>query len=184
MGVPPRSRLLVALTLLTVVALPASAAYASAYSKVLGVYEQKGTVPPCQFTGAQLSSALKGIDTYGAQYFQDFTNAIQAALAARAGGACKPTHTAVVLGPSAGSGSASIPGGSVTRATGANLPAPIILMVVLAGALALVVAIVQLARWRGREPAWAQGWRHSWRESGYRTSLTWAEFVDWLRSSD
>ena len=117
MGVSPRFRLLVALTLLTVLALPANEAFASAYSKVLGVYEQKGTVPPCQFSSAQLSGALKGIDTYGAQYFQDLTNAIQSALAARAGGACKRTHTAVVAGPPARSsgstpgGSGSIPGG-------------------------------------------------------------------------
>jgi len=33
-----------------------------------------------------LSTALKGIDTYGAQYFADFTDAVQAALAERASG--------------------------------------------------------------------------------------------------
>jgi hypothetical protein len=174
----------VLLTLLALAALPVQSAAASAYSRVLGVYEQKGTIPPCQFSSAQLSSALKGIDTYGAQYFQDFTNAIQSALAARAGGACQPTHPSVVISAPPQGGSGSIPGGSLTRATGANPPAAIVLMLALAAALALAVAIVQLARWRGWEPAWAQAWRHAWRESGYRTSLTWAEFVDWLRSAD
>ena len=57
-------------------------------------------------------------------------------------------------------------------------------MLVLGGALALAVATVQLARWRGWDPAWAQSWRHAWRESAHRTSLSWAEFVDWLRSTD
>ena len=182
-GVWRRPRLLAMLTLLALAAIPAQNAFASAYSKVLGAYEQKGTVPPCRFSSAQLSGALKGIDTYGAQYFQDFTNAIQAALAARAGGACQQTHASVVISASARGSSGSIPGGSVTGGTGADLPLPILLMLVLTGALALVVVVVQLARWRGLEPAWAQNWRHAWRESGYRTSLTWAEFVDWLRSA-
>ena len=61
---------------------------ASAYQQVLTIYESEGTIAPCQFTPAALQAALNGVDTYGAQYFADFTQAVQSALTSRAGGAC------------------------------------------------------------------------------------------------
>ena len=70
--------------------LAAPQARADIYSQVLRTYQAHGSIPPCQFTSAQLSAALKGIDTYGAQYFADFTDAVQAALAERASGGCIP----------------------------------------------------------------------------------------------
>src|SRR5947209_3881842 len=82
---PLLRRLTLAALLLT--ALPATAG-ASAYSEVLHVYETRGSVPACTFTGAQLAAALKGVDVYGQQYFSDFTNAVRAALSQRAAGAC------------------------------------------------------------------------------------------------
>ena len=71
---------------------PRAGLAAGAYQQVLHVYEREGSIPPCQFTSAQLQSALNGVDTYGAQYFADFTQAIQAALTSRAGGSCAPAR--------------------------------------------------------------------------------------------
>jgi hypothetical protein len=116
---------------------------ASDYQQVLQVYEREGSVPPCQFTPAQLQSALGGVDTYGAQYFADFTQAVQAALTSQAGGAC-----AVVTstgrrgaGPAGGSGRSVPPPPAValTAASSAGLPLPLKLLggLTLAGALAL-----------------------------------------------
>ena len=59
-----------------------------AYQAVLRAYERQGTVPPCQFSPSQLQSALNGVDSYGAQYFADFTQAIQNAISVRASGSC------------------------------------------------------------------------------------------------
>jgi hypothetical protein len=148
------------------------------------VYETSGTISPCQFSSAQLAAALKGVDTYGAQYFADFTNAIQSALAARAAGAC--THN---RGPaSAGArhrvkAAASTPAlGPAIAPTDSGVPAPILLMAAIAAAFGLCVAVAAVFRVRGWEPAWLGGWRHSWEEAGYRLGGTWSEFVDWLRS--
>src|SRR5579859_224869 len=63
-------------------------AAADAYREVLSIYEAEGSIPPCQFSSPQLEAALRGEDAYGAQYFADFTDAIQSALAQRASGAC------------------------------------------------------------------------------------------------
>jgi hypothetical protein len=166
------------------VAPPATYARQSAYGQVLHQYEQSGNIPACMFSSAQLSSALKGVDTYGAQYFADFTGAIQAALAARASGQCAP---------SSGARSASIPPihrnlhspeiTSATAPTHSGLPLPIVLMAILAGAFMLVVAGVGVARLRGWDPAWAAAWRHSWGEAGYRAGGVWEEFRDWRRSA-
>jgi hypothetical protein len=82
--------------------LPAGVARASAYSSVLRVYETKGTIPPCQFSSRTLNSALANVDTYGAQYFADFTNAIQTALDNRAAGVCAPPAQVAPTGGSTG----------------------------------------------------------------------------------
>ncbi len=37
-----------------------------------------------------------------------------------------------------------------------------------------------LSRWRGWDPRWMRRWRHSVAESGWRISLGWAEFRDFL----
>jgi hypothetical protein len=85
-----RPRLLGVATALAFVSLPASMAQANIYTQVLQVYETNATVPPCQFSSKQLESALKGVNTYGQQYFADFTAAVQTALDQRASGACAP----------------------------------------------------------------------------------------------
>jgi hypothetical protein len=173
-----------ALCLLALVLLPATSAQASAYSRVLQTYQQRGSIPPCQFTTSQLSAALKSVDTYGAQYFADFTNAIQDALSSRAGGACSGAVAgAGATGQtSAGALHVALPSGGVTAATGADFPAPIIMLAVLAALLALAALVVSLFRLRGAEPALVPWWRHLWGEAGYRAGGAWAEFVDWLRS--
>jgi hypothetical protein len=174
-------RLAVAAVAIVAVALAVSTppARASTYTQVLHAYQTHGSVPPCQFSSQQLESALKGIDTYGAQYFADFTSAVQTALAARAGGACAPVH-AHATPPSQAAG-APLKLGSVTAPTGAALPAPIVLMAVL-GALGAMIGLAgTLAWWRGWSPARAAACRHAFAEAGYRASGTWSEFTDWLR---
>lgn len=174
-------RLRLALSLAIVLALPAPIAFASAYSQVLGIYEQTGAIPSCKFSSAQLVSASKGVDTYGAQYFADFTNAIQSALAARASGACEQNRRLSALGP--GTGLRERAAGSLTSSTAAGLPAPIVLLGVLGGLFALLAGSGLLARARGWDPVWAAVWRHAWATAGWRVGGAWAEFRDWLRST-
>jgi len=179
----PRARLAIA-TLVAATLLPASAAQAGPYAQVLHVYQTTGTIPPCEFSSSQLATALKAVDTYGAQYFSDFTNAIQGALTARASGNC--SHRTAPSSPSAArptSGPATLPRvHSLTAPAGADLPAPMLLMAGLALAFALMGTVAAVGRARGWSPAWAAQWRHAWSEAGYRVGGTWAEFVDWLRS--
>jgi hypothetical protein len=178
---PRLALLLMALAVLT----PAAAARASDYSQVLRIYQQRGTIPPCKFSTPQLSAALKGVNLYGAQYFADFTAAIQNALSARAGGSCltKPVSPASAgAGPSPGA-NLRLPPGNVTAPTQAGVPAPILLLAGLGAAIGLIAALTGLARLRGWEPAVLPWWRHLWQETGYRAGGVWAEFVDWLRSA-
>jgi hypothetical protein len=168
-------------TLLTLVAL-GSSARASSYSQVLRSYEAHGSVPACQFSSQQLETALKGVDTYGAQYFSDFTGAVQNALASRASGACSATAAQPATAAAAArSSNPPLVLGPLTGATGASLPAPM-LMAALAAVIGLLGTAVALAWWLGWSPAWAGAWRHAFREAGYRSEATWSEFEDWLRS--
>jgi hypothetical protein len=132
----------------TGLALPATAGAANAYRQILRTYERDATVPPCQYTPTQLQSALNGVDTYGAQYFADFTEAIQTALTSRAAGECAPApapapspaaHGAASTPPAAASDQvARLP--SVTAATSAGVPAPMIVLAGLAAGLVLLLA--------------------------------------------
>jgi hypothetical protein len=151
-----------ALAGIAAVTAPAAGSPPSAYQAVLHVYEQQSTVPPCQFSPAQLQSALKGVDAYGAQYFADFTQAIQNALSVRASGSCSPSARP----PSARPSSARPPGGAATShrlpvpigppahfgpviaATSAGVPAPLALMGALAATGALCGTGVAAARAR------------------------------------
>jgi len=174
-------KLATAVTLIALIALALApaAARASAYTDVLRVYQADGSIPPCKFSSVQLDAALKGVDTYGQQYFADFTNAVQSALAARASGACSPgLHAFSTAGASAPS---ALPP-SLTSATEANLPAPILLMAALGVVIGSVLGLRALARGFGWEPAWAAGWRHAWGEASYRLSGGWEEVLDWWRS--
>jgi hypothetical protein len=131
---------------------PAPAASAvSAYQQVLRVYEANGAIAPCRFSSPQLERALSGLDTYGAQYFADFTNAISAALTARAAGQCGPAP-ARPRAPAGGTASdvvARLP--SVTAPTSAGVPLPLIVLAALAVAGAAGGGVA-LARAAGRSP--------------------------------
>ena len=69
----------------------------------------------------------------------------------------------------------------MTAPTGSDLPAPVLLLAILALALFLTGTVVMIARARGWDPAWAARWRHGWSEAGYRMGGTWSEFRDWVR---
>jgi hypothetical protein len=171
-----------ALALAALTALAPATASASILTKVQHVYQTHGQIPPCEFTSPQLEGALKAIDTYGAQYFADFTTAVQNALSARVLGVCspKPASTPAVVAPSTPSRPLRL--GPITAATGADLPAPIVLMAVLAALFALTGLLTGLVWWRGWSPAWVGAWRHMWSDTGHRARGTWQEFSDWLRS--
>jgi hypothetical protein len=176
-------RRLAAAAALALAFLPAATAGASVYTDVLHVYQLNGSIPPCRFSSAQLSAALKQIDTYGQQYFADFSGAIQNALTARAGGAC----SAAALHPSSSAlhAPAGVPApplpSSVTSPTDSNLPAPILLMTALIAIVAVVLAVRAVAVAAAWEPRWAVRWRHAWGEAGYRVGGAWGDFADWLR---
>jgi hypothetical protein len=164
---------------------PAEVVAASAYQQVLRVYEREAMIPPCQFSSGQLQAALTGVDSYGAQYFADFTQAIQAALTSRAAGECpgsapggrlaasgggvaaSGSNVAASGGGVAASGSGStssgVPGpgraaplGPLTAATSSGVPAPLLVLAALAVVLAGLGALAGVARWRGPESGW---WR-------------------------
>lgn len=131
----------------------AVAAAASDYQRVLRVYERAGSIPTCAFTSPELEGALKGVDSYGAQYFADFTQAIQAALNARAAGACSsPLQVRAAATGKSGPG-VGIPAhlGSLTAATDSGVPAPLALLGVLAGLGVLTGGVALAVRARGRD---------------------------------
>ncbi len=139
----------------------------SEYQQVLHVYERAGSIPSCAFTGPQLESALKGINSYGEQYFADFTQAIQNAIATRAAGGCARSTNRRRRGRGTGARGSNAgrsgPGvgipahlGPVTAATDAGVPAPLVLLGVLTalgalgglGVLAVRAGRPRLTRWR------------------------------------
>lgn len=133
----------------------------SAYQRVLRVYERDGAVPACQFSGAQLERALGDVDTYGAQYFADFTQAIQTALSAAASGACARPAQPRASGPGGGAGGSAggtgrsgagppVRFGPLTAATSAGVPAPLLAMGALAVGLGLWGGARELGRRRSR----------------------------------
>ncbi len=161
-------------------ALMVAAAPAQAADPVLQAYQQHGVVPACEFTSQQLEQALKQ-NTYGAQYFNDFTTAVQAALQARASGACSPVQRRQQSADRAG---LALPPrlASVTAATGAGMPLPIVLLAAFAAAALLGGALVAAVRWRSWDPSWAGAWRQLWSETADRGKSLWSEFTDWMRS--
>jgi hypothetical protein len=132
---------------------PGLAGAASPYQQVLRVYEANGALPPCRFSAPELQRALGGVDTYGAQYFADFTNAIQAALTARAAGTCGPLPARRSAGTSRASSDVVAPLPSVTAPTSAGVPVPLIVLGVLAVAGALAGGALTLSGAAGRRRA-------------------------------
>ena len=56
-----------------------------------------------------------------------------------------------------------------------------IALIVLGGLLLFVLLVLVLWRVRGWDPRWLQRWRHAMAEAGWRLSLGWAEFRDFVR---
>ena len=150
----------------------------STYNRLLNVYEQTGSIPPCSFSSAQLEGVLKSADTYAAQYFADFTNAIKNALAQRAAGTCSPRNAAgVPVAPR--NTRLALP--HVPAATSAGVPLPILLLAVIGGVLLLLCGGAAVWMLTGSEPRWAPAWRQSWNEAEDRVGGGWSALVDRLR---
>jgi hypothetical protein len=158
------------------------AASAKTDAKLLSVYQNTGGVPPCEFTIAQLSHALKNSDTFDPVYFSDFSNAITVALTQRTEGACSAPSRVQPTVSGLGGPAVGLPGGSVTAPTASAVPLPILILALLALVFGLGAAAVVVVRAQGWDPAWAAAVRHSWGEAGYRLAGAWAEFADWWRS--
>jgi len=165
---PMRRLRLSAAVLVVLLALPATAA-----ASVLSVYENTGTIPSCEFSAAQLAHALHGLGTYDLVYFQDFPNAIDAALAARASGACSGARKVANTSAAA---RAPLPDISVTASTSGSIPLPMLLL----GLIAALCAVGAAGGWllRRFDPAWAASARHSMSEAGYRVGGAWAGLTD------
>ena len=170
-------RLAVATAVLALTLAPATAR-ASPYTTVLHVYQAEGSIPPCRFSSPELAAALSGIDTYGQQYFADFTQAVQAALAERASGACTPGALAHVQISAVAAPRTPVPA-SVTSPTDANIPAPILAMAGIAIVFAVSLGFGAAVRGFGWDPPWAAAWRHAWGEASYRAGAGLEEFADW-----
>jgi hypothetical protein len=98
-------------------------AHASAFDQIFRAYQQHGKIDPCAFSDAQLQSAAKHVPNDIEAYAPDFPNALQAAIEARAGGACKTSAGATSGTPGATGtpgGTPGTPGGTAAPAT----PAP------------------------------------------------------------
>lgn len=139
------------------------------YARVLHAYQTSGSVPACQFSSSQLSTALGAVDTYGQQYYADFIAAIQTALASRAAGACSKHHHRVVSASSGGQPPGPRPPASVTSATSSGVPAPMIALGILAALGALAGILVTLGAGAGG----SSEWRHAWAEARWRAGGIW-----------
>jgi hypothetical protein len=56
-----------------------------------------------------------------------------------------------------------------------------VVAIALAALILFVVVVLVLWRWRGWDPRWLRRWRHASAEAGWRLSLGWAEFRDFVR---
>jgi hypothetical protein len=64
---------------------------------------------------------------------------------------------------------------------GARWPAPLLLLAIFSGLLALVGLAWGAARWWAWDPAWLGRTRHASAEAGLRAGAVWSEFSDWVR---
>jgi hypothetical protein len=160
---------LIALALAALLLAPAAAG--NAYDRVFQAYSSTGMVSACQFSAATLESALKTAPTLDQEYDADFTDAVQSAISAQAGGACRSGKNrlkGLKLGLG-GYGNTSPPG-SITSPTGAGIPLPLAILLALVAAALLVALAVGVARALGFDPPWAQAALHALRETEYRLS--------------
>ena len=64
---------------------------------------------------------------------------------------------------------------------GSDAPAPLLVLAIVGGLLALVALAWGILRWFALEPGWLVSARHATAEAGWRTSGAWADFTDWVR---
>jgi hypothetical protein len=195
-------------------------AHASAFGDTFNDYRAHGKVNPCKFSAHDLKQAKKQVPPDIEQYAPDFPAALDAALQARARGACGGASGTGGGGRSTAAsgvaGAAGTPSGGATPAGGSSagasssgtpaphpvssspldvnvshatrlthgtsgFPAPLIVIALIAAALGIPALVWGLARWRGWQPGWLPGARHTLAEATWRTGNGWAEFADWLR---
>jgi|GEM_PF-2786992 len=164
---------------------PAGVAAASGiYQRVLSTYESLGSVPPCHFTSPQLEAALRGEDAYGAQYFADFSAAIETALAQRAGGACaRGARARARRRPVSLTGPTFPLPSSPTSPTSGSIPAPLWVMGGLALLAATLAGLPRLVRALGWQPGWARAWRHAYRDAAFHAGGRVAALRDAVRAA-
>jgi hypothetical protein len=92
-----------------------------------------------------------------------------------------PTPTAEPSPATAIAGDDSIALASHVTGAAGDPPAPVLLLAILAGLLALGALAFALVRWFAWEPAWSVRFRHAAGEAGWRASSTFAEFTDFVR---
>jgi len=132
-----------------------------------------------------LSGALKEAPAYDYQYGADISDAIQAALSARADGSCHTGTTTTPVGSLGSratlkSGSTGLPGSLDTSGSG-GLPLVLVVAFALAGACLLVLAGWVAFGALGYDPRLGRAARHSLREAEYRFSAGWDDLTDRLR---
>jgi len=113
-----------------------------------------------------------------------------------AGGAGTPTGTtpappttpgAAPAPPGTSEANANALDGAIVNAasreadTGGDAPAPLLVLAVVGGLVALLLLVWALLRWLAVEPRWLAGARHATAEAGWRASGAWADFADWVR---
>jgi hypothetical protein len=150
---------------------PAAALAGNAFNQVSQAYQSTGTVSACQFSAATLESALESAPSFDKEYAGDFTDAVQSAISAQAGGACR-SGKSKLNGLTLGFTNYGNPGapGAITSPTAAGLPLPLAILLALAAATLLVALATAVARSLGFDPPWAQAARHALRETEYRLS--------------
>ena len=103
------------------------AAHADAFDQVFAQYQRTGKIDGCKFSAAQLEQAKAEVPNDIEQYAPDFPDALDAAAAQRAKGACakKPAPSqATATTPAAGTTTATTGAGSAPAGT--TTPAPVV----------------------------------------------------------
>lgn len=117
-----RSR--VALLSVVILALLAPAALAATpFEQTYNAYRKHGSVPPCQFSAGTLQKAKAEVPPDIEQYAPDFPAALDAALQARAAGACGRKGSTGAVTP-AGAPAATPGGGNTTPPAAAAASSP------------------------------------------------------------
>jgi cobalamin biosynthesis Mg chelatase CobN len=84
-------------------------------------------------------------------------------------------------GAATATGDKAILAASKQRSSDAGVPAPLVALAVIGGLMLLAALAYWLARWWAWEPRWLVRGRHAGAEAGWRASISWAEFMDWVR---